>query len=688
MRSGRRHGRNMFARQNAKVCVILFLLFSSFFSSLTSSFAEGEADISADRLEHLSQTNTYIAKGDVRIVFEGATLRADEITLNNATGDAVATGNVAYEDTEAVIRADKIEMNVRTKLGVLRNGDIFYKRQNAFIHGENIKKVGDTTFSIDKAAFTTCDAEIPAWHISGKDITVTQHDSLSAWHTKFYIKNTPVLYTPYFFAPLIRQRQTGFLFPSFGYSSTRGRYYKQGFFWAIEDNQDASVYLDYYSEKGLAEGLDYRYILGPETNGEFWAYHVRDNNPDRDLYEFKTYHNQKLPHDISGYLKLHAVSESDYYETLDSTSFGRFGLSSWESSPFGFASEERLQKYLESDLHISKPFDAGRTYFLAQARQSLEGKSNEIPQSLPEAGFIVNTMSGGPFSFNASFTGVNFWRKDGQKGQRYDINPNLYLSFGRAVNITQKIGLRDTAYFLDNPTVSQNRFLYDLSTTFTTRLLKTYPAFVHLIEPSVEYEYIPSSDDEDIPFFDSIDTIPKTSSINYSFTNRLSGSTSLNLESRFRLSQSYSLLDVDENFSPVLAEAVLSSDNADLHLNSSYNVYDGQLTETVASLTFRGPKGYLTLGENYRRASELDQMTFEAGLNKPVTLYNKPLPVDLMARLWYDLNGNGIQELTFKTTYTRQCWALAVSYNRKPDEYQIIFAVELKGLGTVQLGSL
>lgn len=666
--------------------VLLFLI--SHFLFPASLFAETPTDITSDNLEYLSRTKTYIARGSVRINFDDATLKADEMLLDSSTSDAVATGHVIYEDPEAVVKADKMELNLRTKLGTVYNGYIFYKSQNFHIRGENIKKVGDKSFYFNKATLTSCDAEIPSWHIEGENIETTQHENLSAWHTKLYIGNTPVFYTPYFWTPIIKERQTGLLIPSFGYSSTNGQYYKQGFFWAIKENQDATLYLDYYSEKKLAEGLDYRYILSPETNGELWIYHARDNEPSRDLLEIKSYHNLKLKYDTSAYFKMHAVNEFDYYEALDSTSYKRFGLSSWGANPFGFASDERLQKYLESDLHVSKPYNGGRTYLLAQARQSLESGSGEIPQSLPEIGFIVNTLSWGPFSLNAAAKGVNFWRRFGQDGLRFDLNPNFYLSYGKLINITQKIGLRETAYFLDSPVVNKYRSLFDLSTTLSTRFIRQYPSFVHIIEPSLEYAYIPPHETDNIPFFDSTDSIKHTSSFTYSLTNRISGLSTPRLETRLRLSQSYSLLDAAKPFTPVLAEAAISSGNVNFHINASYDVQEGEIAETISSFTLRDEKGYISFGKNFRTSSSLNQVVLEAGLNGPLSINRKTIPVDLSAKLWYDLNGNGVQEFNVKTVYSLQCWGLTASFTKRPSEYQIMFAFELKGLGSIELGRL
>ena len=408
---------------------------------------------------------------------------------------------------------------------------------------------------------------------------------------------------------------------------------------------------------------------------------MRDKDPIRDLFEFQSYHNQKLPYDTSSYLKVHTVSKFDYYTTMDSTSRDRIGLKSWDKSQFRFSSEENLQKYLESNMHISKEFKTGRTYFLGQYQRSLEGNSDSIPQNLPEIGLMVNTISKGPASFNMSVKGINFWRDEEQKGQRFDINPNVNLSFGRLVNLTQKIGLRETAYYLKNPSLTKYRTIFDLSTTLTTKLFRKYSSYVHIVEPSIEYAYIPHVDNDNIPFFDSVDSITHTSSINYSLTNRISSLSTRNLETRLRLSQSYSLLDVEKEFSPLLAEANISSDHMDFKLNASYDVHDKNVSETIADVTLHGQNNFLAISKNFRRASHLSQLTIEAGANKPLGM----LPLDLNAKLWYDLHGNGVQQFNVQTAYRRQCWGLILSYERKQNDYQISFAVEFTGLATFSL---
>lgn len=657
-----------------------------------SAFAVEGIVISADHLEYIAETNTYFAKGSVKITYEDMTLNADEINLNNSTAEAVATGSVVYEDTELKIEADRIELNLNTKLGTLYQSKIFHKDRNYHIKGNTLKRLGKDIYFIDRATATTCDAIPPEWHFKAEDIKITMRENVKAENTTFYIKNVPVFYSPYFGAPL--ERQTGLLTPAIGHSSSKGFTFKQGFFWAMKDNMDATFYADYYSEKGIGKGIDYRYILSPDADGELWMYHLRDNDLLRDFFELKSYHNQRLPYDMSAYLKMHFVNEFDYYNVLESTSSKRIGLLTQESDPFGFSSEERLQKYLESNLHISKPFGgrndsfpSGRTYLLGQYRQALGSSSGAIPQSLPEIGFIIYTGNLGRAFFNVSAAGTNFWRDVEQQGQRIDIYPNLYFSLGRTINFTQKIGLRETAYFLENPAQNETRELFDISSTLTTRLLKRYTSFIHVVEPSVEYIYIPAVDHSNIPAFDSTDSIPQTSRIAYSLRNRLMGSAMGGLEARLRISQYYSMLNVDAEkpFSPVLMETTMSSGSLNFSANASYDIYDKNITETIASVSYNWEKGFVSAGKNLRRSTFLDQYTFEAGLNKPVEIFNRSLPLDILGKVRYDMKGGGVQELNLKTIYSQQCWSMTVSFTRTPYEYQVMVGINFMGFGSIKI---
>jgi lipopolysaccharide assembly outer membrane protein LptD (OstA) len=64
----------------------------------------------------------------------------------------------------------------------------------------------------------------------------------------------------------------GFLIPTYGTSSLRGRSLSNAFFWAIDRSQDATFFHDWFTRTGMGEGGEYRYISGPQSAGNFRAY--------------------------------------------------------------------------------------------------------------------------------------------------------------------------------------------------------------------------------------------------------------------------------------------------------------------------------------------------------------------------------------------------------------------------------
>lgn len=668
---------------------IILILLSSVLCLLLSSpsFSAQSVDITADVLEYDAKTNTYVAKGSARIVTEGTVLTGDEITLNRETSDAVAKGNVYYEDEETTIRAEMIELNLRTKLGTIYDSNILYRKNNYHLIGDKLKRLDEKSYHINSATVTTCDDIPPPWYISGRDVNAIKHKHLTARDTTFYVKGIPIFYTPYFWMPLTKKRQTGLLVPSIGSSTTKGFFYKQGFFWAIKDNMDLTFYGDYFSEKGIGKGLEYRYILTPDTFGNIWLYHLRDTDLDRDFLEVKSYHDFKISNDISGYLRINTVNTYDYYTIIGSTSLREPGFQSLrtinlkeiESSIFDVERSERLTKYLESDLYITRPFQTGRIYILGQYRQSLEDGSEAIPQSIPEVGFIYNTFSKGYVSMNIS-TRINNFLKEEEDGQRVDINPNIYLSYGRSINLTQRVSIRETAYHINKPSDYKERFQIDMTSTLSTRFLKNYPSFVHAIEPSIEYRYTPILNNTDIPVFDSIDSVDERSIITYSITNRFDGL----MDSRLRLSQGYDLLKDDNPFTPILLEGGLSSGLADFNINASYNIYDSRINDIFTNIKIKHRIGYIGIGKNFHRLTDVDQYTLEAGVNSPISLLGSDIPLSIGGKIWYDMVNESIQESTLSAIYRKQCWALSASIVNRPEEYVVSFRIEFIGLGAIR----
>src|SRR5207302_10421530 len=83
------------------------------------------------------------------------------------------------------------------------------------------------------------------WSVHLDSATADFDDMLVGRNASVWMRGIPVVpFLPVFATALGRQRQTGFLAPTFGSSTLRGFSAKLPFYWAISDSQDLTVSLD------------------------------------------------------------------------------------------------------------------------------------------------------------------------------------------------------------------------------------------------------------------------------------------------------------------------------------------------------------------------------------------------------------------------------------------------------------
>ena len=103
-----------------------------------------------------------------------------------------------------------------------------------------------------------------------------------------WAKKMPVMYTPYFYYPARKKRQTGLLLPEAGISDRWGIYYNQPFFWAIDKSSDATFYGQYMDKRGLRPGVEYRYYLDDWSKGTWMVDGLFDKKVDDGIGDAST----------------------------------------------------------------------------------------------------------------------------------------------------------------------------------------------------------------------------------------------------------------------------------------------------------------------------------------------------------------------------------------------------------------
>jgi LPS-assembly protein len=645
--------------KTAEIRLIGAFLLAAALCLFPAAFAFGsdrQTVITADKLEYFSEAKKYVASGSVKIERDGAVIHADEATYFEETSEVDASGNITYADKSYSIKADRVELNMEDKTGKLFDAEVFFKEKNYHLTGKEIEKRGENYYYSQEGSFTTCDAPVPAWCFKAKDIDAYTGEKLRARDASFRIKGLPVFYTPYLAAPILTERQTGFLIPIVGESSTRGLEILQRFYWVIAENRDATFALDYYGKRGIGTGMEYRLIEPGDIKNNLWVYHIRDTELRKDDWVIKDLFEDRHPGTPGGYLNIDYVSKQDFYRE------------------FNPQRDIRTQRYIESTGEFNMPLSNSRLYLLSQYWVDLENPTGNVPQKLPELGYVLNYTKAGSFMYSLSATAANFWRENGTSAGRVDVYPKLIHSMGSDFVVTQVAALRGTSYDFYNGSDSDSstqRGAFEYDIVGHTRLYRDYASFTHVIEPSIRYHFI-SSSKNDLPVFDESELFTKTSNIELSVLNRaiVKGTEAV----AFRVTQGIDTYNSDRPLLPLRLELALRK-FFPLALEATYNVYSGELETVSSDMTFTLLKAAVSVGQRYNRAENV--MTYTA--NVAISPFKS---IRMAAQMWYDAKGQGLQDLALSMKYIRQCWGVKFEAIKRPGDFTMRVLLELAGMNS------
>lgn len=221
-----------------------------------------EAIIESD--EQRREGDTYIATGYVVITYATSKLQADKVVFNSISGDAEAEGNVIYDpDTQQRITAEKATLNIYTKKGTFYQAQGFTDQTSDgatlnFI-AERVEKTGLDSYTLHGASLTACEQAVPAWKFESNRIGLRVNHSATVKGGLFRFKGIPLLYMPYVALPIgKRERQSGFLIPTTGSSTQKGRFFRNAYYQTLGRSADALFTTDIYSKRGIGFGTVFR----------------------------------------------------------------------------------------------------------------------------------------------------------------------------------------------------------------------------------------------------------------------------------------------------------------------------------------------------------------------------------------------------------------------------------------------
>jgi LPS-assembly protein len=215
----------------------------------------------------------YKLHGVVEIYYETYVLKSDEATFNSDTNEATATGHFTLDGgpNDDHIRASHGTYNFALETGEFfdatgttgirfrGNKPILTSTAPFAFSGKRVGKISPVHYLVYDGSITTCELPHPKWQFQARKVDVEVGGNAKIYRSEFFLHGLPIFYFPYATHPVEKEsRQSGFLIPAAGHSSTKGTIVGDAYYWAINRMMDATVGAEYFSMRGWSQRGEFR----------------------------------------------------------------------------------------------------------------------------------------------------------------------------------------------------------------------------------------------------------------------------------------------------------------------------------------------------------------------------------------------------------------------------------------------
>jgi LPS-assembly protein len=508
------------------------------------------AELSSDGPQKHSG-DLFIAEKNVDLQYAGMRLRADYVEYNDATHDSLARGHVQFDFENEHLEANQANYNFASGAGTFTNvrGNIkIVRRPNPMVlvtenplyfEARLVERRSDDIFIVHQAWITVCDQQHPTWQLYAPRAKIRLNKSVALVNANFRLYQVPLIWLPYATAPAGQKiRQSGFLLPDIGNSSTKGYVLGDAYYWAPTTWADATLGGQYLSKRGSSQRAEIRMRPSENTTFLYSYYGVIDRGlPDSSgAVQSQGGHQQQL--EVQSLLPAGWRFVADFNQLSSLT----FRLA------FADAYGDAINSEVRSAFFLTNNF---RGFSLNLAALNDKNFFSVVPatsvsiRNAPEARF--SSVEQAPwnnlplyFSFDSSIGSLH--REDPDLStpaavQRTEFAPKVSvpLHFGPWLNVTASGAVRTTRYGasldstgnLSTQSISRNdgEFTLQLRPPTLERFFdrpKSKRKYKHTIEPEITYRYVSGIHDfERFIRFDSDATLSDTNEVEYGFTQRL-----------------------------------------------------------------------------------------------------------------------------------------------------------------------
>ena len=579
---------------------------------ITSSILHAQQELKDERFQLLAKNidtkqNIITANGDVVIFSPTYYLSANKIIFNKENETFELFGNVLIiKDNSIQTQSDYAFVDLKEDL-FNQNPMFLYEDSNKIWVNSKSSKKEKENIELDSTIISSCDCIDPAWSIRASSADYnTEKKWINAYNPRLYIKDVPVLYSPYFGFPTDKSRRSGLLLPTLGFSSDEGVYYSQPIYFAPAQNYDLEIIPQMRSKRGYGAYSHYRYADSIDSMLKIKTGVFRENDEykkENDL-ENETHFGLNIDYRRKNLLFFDDNSTDGLYTNINYLNDVEYITLEDDANNVSTDKkvESKINYFYDNPSYYMGTYSR---YYIDTSKKSNRDTLQELPQlhfhSYNKELFLDKLV----YSIDTKF--INYVRPDGLSADVYEMS--LPLSYNKYffddfiyLNLENKTTIRKYEYNnfknenYENGTLLQNRS----SISIGSDLIKPYKNYLHTINLNAEYS-IPKNLKEDGDLYkittvkdstkeEELKAFPiaqESEQIELSLNQSLYNKESLKQIINHKLSQSIIYDDLDKPQLQNLENYIkVNYDYGSAVSKFIYNVEDKQITENTADLSF------------------------------------------------------------------------------------------------------
>ncbi|XOZ32972.1 LPS-assembly protein LptD [Halomonadaceae bacterium KBTZ08] len=661
---------------------------------------------------------TLELKGDVRVQQGELRVRSDRARYDQASGELDLEGDVVSRAQGALLTGNQARTDDQGGELTLHTARFLLHDSRMRGSAGRIERTGEAAMGIHQAVMTTCPPGQDDWSLAASGVELDRASGFgTARHVRLRVKDVPLLYVPWVRFPIDDRRHTGFLYPTFGSSTTgNGVFVAAPFYFNLAPHYDATYTPQFVQGRGYFSELETRYLSRFGQTDVQLGYIANDSefdsdNPgeDGERWGLDVTSNADFGGGWYGDLDYAVVSDDDYATDLNRT--------------LDIQQDTHLRR--NGQLRYSQPgldFSAALRGFQTIDPAIPEG---DRPYSqLPRLQLDLSTRSGNWYA--SQETEYNyFWRdNDGLQGLEAATGHRLRARPEVGWELRGLSGFVDTSVMLDHTEYQlddldrEERFSrsvpfadLDAGLYFDRFFESGGTAYTQTLEPRLYYVYSPQRDQSDIPNFDTRlnsfhfnqlfardrfvggDRVGDNNRLTTALTSRVYDREAGIERARLSFGQIHRFdnekvalpngmgADADRT-SPYAGELQLRPlETMDLRITGQWDNRAHKTVRGRSQLGFhtRDYRNLLNAGHTYDAATDLEQ----ADVSGVLALGEQ---TSLIGRWLYDMDNEATAGTLLGVEYTSCCWNLqfvAQRYRTRNEglDTRLLFQVKLLGLG-------